>query len=931
MKINALLQALVLIVGGVSIHAQTTEAWVRRYNGKIDSTDVATSVAVDRAGNVIVAGATDDAVPSSNWLIIKYSPAGMPLWTNRFDGPTNTSTGAAAIAVGSNGTIFVTGTTLSTGTFYSSDYTTVAFSEAGIPLWTNRYDGPEHNADQPVAMTVAQNGNVFVTGISYAHINANTIAQDYATVAYSESGIPLWTNRYNGPGNSIDKVYGVAVSPNGTVYVTGESDGGSSLTDFATIAYSNTGVPLWTNCYNGPANEPEHSADLTVGADGTVFVCGYSGNGHTNGYDFDFATVAYAETGAPLWTNRYHGGPKNYPEHAPALAVGSDGSVFVTGYEFNGGSDDFTTLAYSSAGVLLWTNRYNGPAGAADQPTALQIDADGTVFVAGFSSSVTSSNYATLAYSSAGIPLWTNLSDGLNPTYYPNASLAVGPNHTVVIAGTSKGTTASDAEVIAFSDSGALLWTNRFTGLANKADQVYAMAVGSEGTIFVTGKSLGTTNTPGYSTIAYSGSGVPLWTNHIDGLPPGDTTTYDPGVMLAVGSDGTVAVSGIRTRTNFATVAYSSTGAILWTNFNSGPGSISSVSGVAVSSNGTVFVSGYYTIKPGRIYRTMAISTTGETLWNIAAGDTFMRLDSCGNILLTGWGWTRAYSQGGVALWTNRCDGLTDSSLALAPNGNIINSGTISNDFGTLACSNTGLPLWTNRYNGPGNSNDAAVAVAVSPSGKVFVTGSSRTGSFYEYATVAYSGMGVPLWTNRYGELGVSCMAQAVGVNSNGTVFVTGYTGDSSSKDFVTIVYSEAGVPLSTNRYDGPANGNDVIPRYALVSVSDGVVVAGSSDISRGARTVSDFAVVKYLVPSISSLEAGTGAPPATITLLHSGDAQLAFYGTAGSSYVLEHTFDLGSNSWTPVQTNTADGNGAVPFTYLPFGPVNFWRIRPLP
>ena len=62
------------------------------------------------------------------------------------------------------------------------------------------------------------------------------------------------------------------------------------------------------------------------------------------------------------------------------------------------------------------------------------------------------------------------------------------------------------------------------------------------------------------------------------------------------------------------------------------------------------------------------------------------------------------------------------------------------------------MPLWTNRYNGPGNGNDYATAVAVDGSGNVFVTGYSHgsSGSYYDYATIAYSGAGVPLWTNRY-------------------------------------------------------------------------------------------------------------------------------------------------------------------------------------
>ena len=60
----------------------------------------------------------------------------------------------------------------------------------------------------------------------------------------------------------------------------------------------------------------------------------------------------------PLWTNRYNG-PANSYDAATAVAVDASGNVFVTGVMTAG--IDYATIAYSGAGVPLWTNRYNGP------------------------------------------------------------------------------------------------------------------------------------------------------------------------------------------------------------------------------------------------------------------------------------------------------------------------------------------------------------------------------------------------------------------------------------------------------------------------------------------------------------------------------------------------------------------------------------------
>src|SRR6185436_14555994 len=101
----------------------------------------------DAAGNVIVVGSAHHTQTGSgsDILIIKYSGAGVPLWTNRYDGE------ARAAAVDGNGNVFVTGTP-----------GTIAYSGAGVPLWTNSVSG--------TAIAVDGRDNVFVTGSSVSSV-----------------------------------------------------------------------------------------------------------------------------------------------------------------------------------------------------------------------------------------------------------------------------------------------------------------------------------------------------------------------------------------------------------------------------------------------------------------------------------------------------------------------------------------------------------------------------------------------------------------------------------------------------------------------------------------------------------------------------------------------------------------------------------------
>ncbi|HEX5222141.1 MAG TPA: hypothetical protein VFZ59_21480, partial [Verrucomicrobiae bacterium] len=329
----------------ITVHAETAvEAWARRYSNLIDSFDQPTKVVTDTAGNVIVAGNTSDGVTGGDILVIKYANDGSPLWTNRYDGPGSSFDVATALGVDGSGSVIVAGVS-------GSDFATIKYSSGGAPLWTNRHSGEAN------AMVVDGGGNVIVTGISY-DTEPNG---DYATIKYSSSGVPMWTNRYNGPGNGEDWARAVAVDAGGNVFVTGRSYSGSS-DDYATVAYSSLGVPLWTNRYNGPGNGDDVAHAVAVSGT-NVFVTGSAYGGSSSG---DYATIGYSTGGAALWVQRYNGSGNDYDEAVGVAVAGTN--VFVTGYAYDAlTSNDYLTLVYSRSGTALLTNRYEGPAKSDDR------------------------------------------------------------------------------------------------------------------------------------------------------------------------------------------------------------------------------------------------------------------------------------------------------------------------------------------------------------------------------------------------------------------------------------------------------------------------------------------------------------------------------------------------------------------------------------
>ncbi len=933
------LASAMIACGPQPAHAAVTEAWVQRYGSEAGSGDTAYKLVTDAAGNVIVVGTTavDNQTGSgSDMLVIKYSGAGVPLWTNRHNGWGN------AVATDGSGNVFVAGTSAGSGSAF--DYMTIAYSGAGVPLWTNRYNGPVNSYDRATAVAVDGSGNIFVTGTS----TGSRFDDDYATIAYSGAGVPLWTNRYNGPytgpfnwGN--DTARAVVVDSSGNVIVTGDSFGSGGYPDYATIAYSGAGVPLWTNRYNGTAGASDIANAVAVDTSGNVFVTGYSFS--TRGTQFnedysktDYATIAYSGAGVPLWTNRYNG-TGNAGDQAIAVAVDAGGNVFVTGFSGGSGSgSDYATIAYSGAGMPLWTNRYNGPANSSDGANAVAVDGSGNVFVTGYSGFYDGSqspyDYATIAYSGAGVPLWTNCYNGPGNGHDQASAVAVDVSGNVFVTGSSVGSGSggdTDYATIAYSGAGVALWTNRFGGQGAASDIANAMAVDATGNVFVTGYSYGTQGYEDYATIAYSGAGVPLWTNRYNGSGNGS----DIAIAMAVDRSGNVFVTGSSVRWgghgeidgDYATIAYSGAGVPLWTNRCNG-----SPSAIAVDGSGNVFVTG----SSGRDYATIAYSGVGVPLWTNRYNDGFdkataVAVDGSGNVFVTGGSGgdyaTIAYSGAGVPLWTNRYHGTISASdqanaVAVDASGNVFvtgfSYGSVGGwDYATIAYSSAGVPLWTNRYDGPGNNDDVAKALAVDANGNVFVTGSSfGNDSGWDYATMAYSGAGVPLWTNRYNGPGNwEDQATVIAVDASGNVFVTG-SSDSDSY-YATIAYSGAGVPLWTNRYNGPVYiPGGAYSKSSLAIGSDGAVyVTGTS----AGLFSSDFATVKYVWRTEIAIQLLSTIPP---------KVNLTLSGAPNSSLAVERAPEP-TGPWTNLSALLIGANGSAQFQDTnPPTPAGFYRAR---
>jgi len=267
--------------------SEGNEQWVARYNGEGNGSDQPSSLALDEAGNVFVTGYTFVSGGVSDCLTIKYNSDGSEEWIAKYNGPADEGDNASAITVDQPGNVYITG--YSTGTVSYHDYVTIKYDSNGSEEWVARYDGPDNGEDYASAISVDHDGNVYVTGNSSASGTGN----DFATIKYDSLGTEQWVARYDGPASSDDYPYAITLDNEGNVYVTGCTSDNSDYYDCTTIKYDNDGVEQWVISYDGPQNEDDEGYAIALDDNGNVYVTGY---GTGIGTESDYTTIKYSQT-----------------------------------------------------------------------------------------------------------------------------------------------------------------------------------------------------------------------------------------------------------------------------------------------------------------------------------------------------------------------------------------------------------------------------------------------------------------------------------------------------------------------------------------------------------------------------------------------------------------------------------------------------------
>jgi len=361
-------------------------------------------IVVDAAGNIYTTG-YENAVSNSggvgtgtDLLVAKHDSRGNLLWSTTYNQAGASYDEGIALALDSNGNVYVTGRTHNGIDF---DIVTLEFSAAnGNQVWADirGAQGADPSTpldDQPVGIVVGSGNKIYVAATS-TNAQGDT---DFLTVRYNPgSGTPPWSRVYDNGGDDV--AVAIAADPNGNVVVLGTS-AGVTTPDLATLKYDAVnGQTIWLKRYDSSGGARDDAADIAVDAAGDVYVTGTSWTGGNR----DYLTLKYSGIdGSELWVHNYNSGG-DLRDTASALALDPSGAyVYVTGAQIGTTTDyDLATVKYATdTGNPLWVKVDD--IGSGDNPVGLAVDPAGEVYVAAARNTVGSRDMVISRYDPDGV------------------------------------------------------------------------------------------------------------------------------------------------------------------------------------------------------------------------------------------------------------------------------------------------------------------------------------------------------------------------------------------------------------------------------------------------------------------------------------------------------------------------------------------------
>lgn len=511
----------------LALHSQNHK-WYYNYNNA--QSEEGNDIAYGADGYIYVAGvAADDT--DTDILVIKLNKSGVQEWVYSFEGQPGQMAEVSDIQVGSDGNIYVSGTTGNA----SGDrkFTVLSVDAQGNFRWAYVYDETGHYISEAYGLVYDENGRVYAAGMAdydffVAGINASNGEQDWiywfdGGCSYAMCDDEAWAITLGDDGNIYTAGYTTESSDKQLTLVSLSDDGHQNWkymhpsynvgpswatgvvygndgriyascminSDMGVICVDAAGHFQWNCNVDGPGPEPyfgENCYGLLYGIDDNVYVVGRAGGRDAiTDTDMDAAVLKVNRQGQPEWFSRYEGLYGDY-DMAFSITQTPDTNVHVAGY-FCGLLAEAGTISIDHrTGRDIWVMRYVGPTIDMDVAYAITSDEEGYLYVTGYDykASRLRDVYVWKLDPPRNTDGYYNL-EGY-ATYGAGQAVLESADHSFAVAGwqgTSITASTYNMRLIKTDINGDTLWSHQYGG--GNEDRAYGMAQCPDNGFILTG------------------------------------------------------------------------------------------------------------------------------------------------------------------------------------------------------------------------------------------------------------------------------------------------------------------------------------------------------------------------------------------------------------------------------------------------------------
>ena len=320
------------------------------------------------------------------------------------------------VAVAPDGSHYVAGTTFSFSDDGTSEIFLVKYGPAGNLEWQRTWEQPGQFLNDTAADVAAgADGSAHVVGTSVVAGNGN----DVVVLKFAADGTLAWQRTWGGP--SLDEGQGVAVTADGSVYVTGTTQSFTDREAFV-VKLDAAGNVVWERTYS--RGDSDSAQAITIGPDGNLYVAATS---FRPDFLFDAVLLEITPEGDLL---RQTGYAVREIADALGVAVADDLGAYLVG-SLDGAESGFV-VKLAPDRTIEWQRSFGGRSG--DRADAVTIAADGTVWVTGVTNTNAASDEALVLQFSPDrgrllqAHTWggTELEQGIDIALAPGGDLVVG-------------------------------------------------------------------------------------------------------------------------------------------------------------------------------------------------------------------------------------------------------------------------------------------------------------------------------------------------------------------------------------------------------------------------------------------------------------------------------------------------------------------------